>query len=235
MTDQLDGEFFCRLIGLGGLFDDRRVGTALDTIYRTNFSLERGLINAGCPAGKHTTSFTFRNCQGEANWSGIEYWLAAFLLLTGSYERGLQLVQTVQERYERLGQIWNHAECGDFYYRPLSSFVLLTALSGFLADASSDTFRFDLAASKQFHIPFFTPKGYGILQGTENSREVTVLCGMLAVQRLLPPEGNYIYSITCSGKDIPFTAECESDRSVVLSERMLLTEGTSFKVLFQPL
>lgn len=235
MTDQLDGEFFCRLIGLGGLFDDRRVGTVLDTIYRTNFSPERGLINAGCPAGKHTTSFTFRNCQGEANWSGIEYWFAAHLLLTGSYERGLQLVQTVQERYERLGQTWNHAECGDYYYRPLSSFVLLPAVSGFLADAASETFRFGSAVSKKFHIPFFTPNGYGIIRGTENSREVTVLCGTLAVQKLLPPEGNYICSITCSSRDTPFTAACGNDGSVILSERMLLAEGKTFKVNFRSL
>ena len=30
--------------------------------------------------------------------------------MTGFYERGLQLVKTVQERYERLGLVWNNAK-----------------------------------------------------------------------------------------------------------------------------
>ncbi|MBR3178293.1 MAG: hypothetical protein IKF49_02175 [Clostridia bacterium] len=225
MTDQLDGECFCRLIGLGGIFDDQIINKALDTIWHANFSPERGLINAGClPQGK-TTLYTFRNCQGEANWSGIEYWFAAYLLMTGSYERGLQLVKTVQERYERLGLVWNHAECGDFYYRPLSSFALLNALSGFSYDAPAQTLRFGPASGESFHIPWFASSGYGILSGTSDSRELTVCCGTLTVRRLLLRNHSSALSLFCGGKPLPFTLLETPEELAVRFEPVILKKG----------
>ncbi|MBR3271748.1 MAG: hypothetical protein IKI59_07455 [Clostridia bacterium] len=233
MTDQLDGECFCRLIRLGGIFDDATVQQTLDTVWRTNFSPERGLINAGCPAGKRTTLYTCRNCQGEANWSGIEYWFAAFLLLTGAYENGLQLVQTVQERYERLGQMWNHAECGDFYYRPLSSFALLSALSGFSYDAPAETLRFTVGAATSFTAPFFTSQGFGTVTAAPRSRTLMVAQGALTVRRILLPDGAVPASLTQGGKPVPFTVSAADDGVALAFAPLTIKEGQPLQVTFR--
>lgn len=225
MTDQLDGDCFCRLIGLGEIFDKKIVQRTLDTIWHINFSPERGMINAGCLPDRTTTLYTFRNCQGEANWSGIEYWFAAYLLMTGSYDCGLQLVTTVQERYERLGLVWNHAECGDFYYRPLSSFALLNALSGFSYDAPAQTLRFNTASSASFHAPWFTSSGYGTLSGSSDSRELTVLSGTLKACRLLLPHYSSILSVSCGVEALSFTVCDTPDGLAVQFEPINLKEG----------
>ena len=46
MTDQLDGEWFLRTIGLEGNIPDERVREVLKFIWQQNFDEEDGLINA---------------------------------------------------------------------------------------------------------------------------------------------------------------------------------------------
>lgn len=190
MTAQLDGAFFCRLLGLEEILPEQRIRPALDAIWNNNFSLENGLVNASCLPGKRATLHTFRNCQGLSNWSGIEYMMAAFYLTDGQYERGLQLVETVWERHARLGQVWNHEECGDHYYRPLSSWTLLQALTGVSVQGASRTLMLAKAArAGEFHGPWFASGGYGTVYGTPNSRKIVCLHGHVPLERIIPPAG----------------------------------------------
>lgn len=179
MTDQLDGEYFSRLIGLGGVLDEGHVRTALESIYRLNYSAENGLVNAQYPAGKAPTVFTYRNCQGLANWSGIEYMMAAFYLLMGDKEKGLAIVQTVQERYARLGEIFNHAECGDHYYRAMSSWALLEALSGMHVNVALGRVALRAPRSGSLRAPWFTAKGYGSVAWRDGTWTIECRCGAL--------------------------------------------------------
>ncbi len=180
MTDQLDGEYFSRLIGLGGILDERHVKAALAAIYHLNFSSENGLINASYPPGAKPTIFTYRNCQGTANWSGIEYMMSAFYLLMGMYKEGLSITETVQERYARLGETFNHAECGNHYYRPMSSWALMQALSGMSVDASKRRVRLEKGhLSEGFHAPWFAAGGFGQVTRLKNGWQIDCLYGTL--------------------------------------------------------
>ena len=185
MTDQLDGEYFSRLIGLGGLLDPDRVNAALSAIYRLNYSPENGLVNASYPEGKRPTLYTCRNCQATANWSGIEYMMAAFYLLAGRYSEGLSIVENVQERHARLGEMFNHEECGDHYYRPLSSWCLLQALSGVSVNAAQRALRLEKSPLPPGgHAPWFSSYGFGQVRRLESGWRIECLSGRLEADSL---------------------------------------------------
>ena len=41
--------------------------------------------------------------------------MASFYLLLRDYKKGYTVMNTVQERYRRAGEIFSHVECGDHY------------------------------------------------------------------------------------------------------------------------
>lgn len=212
MTAQLDGACFCRLLGLRDILPAQRVRPALDAIWNSCFSQENGLVNASCLPGKHATLHTFRNCQGLSNWSGIEYLMASFFLMTGQYERGLRIVETVWERHLRLGRVWDHAECGDHYYRPLSSWTLLQALTGVSVHGASRTLMLaEAPCAGDFHGPWFASAGYGTVHGAQGSRRLICLWGQVPLERIVPPAGTTLTTAAYNAR--PFS---------------LHTDGTSF-------
>ncbi len=130
MTDQLDGEWFLRVSGIGGIFEDEKVADILKVIFTHNFDEESGLINASCPEGKKTSLFTYKNCQAEAVWTGIGYVISAMALSVGLKEMSDTIVTTIHNNQARFGAFWDHWECGHHYTRPMSSFATLNAFLG---------------------------------------------------------------------------------------------------------
>lgn len=185
MTDQLDGEYFSRIIGLGPILNSDRVRKALESIYELNYTPEGGLVNAAYPEGAKPTLFTYQNCQALANWSGMEYAMAAFYILMNRPDLGETVLTTVDERHLRVGEVWNHMECGDHYYRPLSSWVLMQALSGLTIDGARKSVT--LAAFKDYEGPWFGAAGYGTLRITDHALEIRCLEGSLPIQEIHTP------------------------------------------------
>lgn len=233
MTDQLDGALFARLTGLGNILPDGRVRQTLDSVWRYNRSEENGLVNASCPSGKRCTLHTFRNCQGLANWSGIEYLTAAFYIMTGRYDRGLALVQGVFERHERLGQLWDHAECGDYYYRPLSSWVLLQALSGVSYQGAGDRLLLGPAAvDGDFHGLWASPAGYGQVSGRPGGRLLTCLQGEIPVGCVSLHGKKHIERIALDGAPLPFGTRQDAGQTEALFSRVILRECSALEITF---
>ena len=139
MTDQLDGEWFLRVSGIGGNLPDSRVRDVLREVMEKNYTPDGGLVNA-TPADP-VSLMTYRNCQAEANWTGIGYAVAALALTVGDREDADALVQTIHANQLRFGALWDHWECGFRYTRPLSSWTTMTAASGLAVDAEKKTVR----------------------------------------------------------------------------------------------
>lgn len=139
MTDQLDGEWFLRMMGLEGNLPDSRVRDVLRTIFAANFDPEDGLINATCPPDRPTTRFTYKNCQAEAIWTGIGYAFSALAQSVGLTDIAERELRSIHETQRRFGWIWNHWECGPHYTRPLSSWSTLNAELGLRVDAAERT------------------------------------------------------------------------------------------------
>jgi len=135
MTDQLDGEWFLRMIGLEGNIPEERVRSVLQKIFDHNFDEEAGLINAACPEGRETTLHTYRNCQAGAVWTGIGYLFGALAMSVGKREMADSVVNVIYENQNRLGALWDHWECGHHYTRPMSSWSTMIAAIGMKIDA----------------------------------------------------------------------------------------------------
>ncbi|HZT32599.1 MAG TPA: GH116 family glycosyl hydrolase [Bryobacteraceae bacterium] len=145
LSDQLLGQWFAEVVNLGKLLPHDHVQKALDSIYRYNFRQEfetlpnaqriyaledeKGLLLCSWPQGKRPAlPFVY----SDEVWTGIEYQVAAHLIYEGRVKEGLAIVDAVRSRYDgRRRNPWNEVECGHHYARAMSSWSVLTALSGF--------------------------------------------------------------------------------------------------------
>jgi uncharacterized protein (DUF608 family) len=160
MSDQLSGIWFSHLIGLGDILPPERVKSVLKTILKYNFSPETGLVNATYPPGRTPRPDAYMNAQASANWTGVEYAFASMLFDFDLHDEAIELVRSISDRYVRAGRVWNHTECGDHYYRAMSSWATMLGATGLKLDvpASLLIVRDDVTA------PWVSAKGYGTLE-----------------------------------------------------------------------
>ena len=156
MSDQLDGEWFLRVAGIGSIFDNEKVASVLKLIFETNFDSEAGLINASCPEGRNTSLHTYKNCQTEAVWTGIGYAFAALALSAGLRDISDTLVESIHNNQMTFGAFWDHWECGHHYTRPMSSFSVINAALGLAVDSEKKTVTLN-PVSKNIKLPLCIP------------------------------------------------------------------------------
>jgi len=156
LSDQLIGQWFSHVVGLGYVLPEEQVKSALKSIFRYNWKEdlsehhncqrtyalndEKGLILCSWPKGnKPEYPFPY----SDEVWTGVEYQVAAHLIYEGFVEEGLKIVKGVRDRYDGLKRNpWDEVECGHHYARAMSSWSLLLALSGFEYSAPEKTIGF---------------------------------------------------------------------------------------------
>lgn len=149
LSDQLLGQLHASLLGLGDLLPAEHVKTALKSIYDHNFKRdfsehancqrvyalndEAGLLLCSWPhGGRPRLPFPY----ADEVWTGIEYQVAAHLILEGWVDEGLEIVEALRARHDGIRRNpWNEVECGNHYARSMASWALLLALSGMQTDA----------------------------------------------------------------------------------------------------
>jgi uncharacterized protein (DUF608 family) len=170
MTDQIDGEWFTSLIGLGGCLPRERIVAALGAVMRYNFSPEDGLRNATYPPRTKPRLSTYQNLQAMAPWTGIEYAIGSMMFDFGLVAEGWAVVRNIHERYLRAGRYWNHVECGDHYYRAMSSWAILLGVTGFKIDVPRGVVTFAPAiAGADLTAPWVSATGWGTFRRTPDS------------------------------------------------------------------
>jgi uncharacterized protein (DUF608 family) len=186
MSDQLSGVWFSHLIGFNSALPADRVRAALGAVIKYNFNPEQGLVNATYPPGRSAYEPTFGNPQAVGNWTGIEYASAALALDFGLVPEGLAIIRAVGDRYLRAGRCWNHVECGDHYYRAMSSWTTLLALTGFKIDAPEASLSIlPVVRQPKLRAPWVTSTSWGFLEiAREKSLLLNTLSGELSFQRL---------------------------------------------------
>ncbi len=176
LCDQLFGQWWMHLLDLGYLFKPERVKTALQSIYKYNYRSELGdfrqqprqFANSD-EGGLLVTTWPYGGRQDDPMlycdevWTGCEYKVASELLFEGFLDEAETLVATARKRYDgRRRSPWNEIECGDHYARPLSSWALLEAASGFHYNAPAGLLRFAPQYSpRNFETYFLTATGWG--------------------------------------------------------------------------
>lgn len=178
MTDQLDGEWFLRAAGVGGNLSNGRIRAVLRVILDRNFDPDGGLINATCPAGRHTTLFTYKNCQTEAVWTGIGYAMTALCMRVGLQTEADAVLASIRDNQARFGALWDHWECGHHYTRPMSSWTTLNAALGLQADAAKRILRLAPVA-ENVTLPLCLPGILGTVTVKDGTASVSLIEGSL--------------------------------------------------------
>lgn len=156
LSDQMLGQWYATMVGLGYLYEPEKVRKTLRSIFRYNWrgdltdhfcslriyamNEEAGLVIASWPRGERP-GYAFWFC--DEVWCGIEYQVASHLIYEGFVEEGLAIVKGVRDRHtgERRNP-WDEFECGHHYARSMASYALLTALSGFSYSAPGQRIGF---------------------------------------------------------------------------------------------
>ncbi|MHB1295492.1 MAG: GH116 family glycosyl-hydrolase [Anaerolineae bacterium] len=156
LSDQMIGQWFAHLAGLGYLFEPKHARSAIKAVFDHNWLTsfwehanpqriyalndEQGLLLCSWPnGGRPELPFVY----SDEVWCGIEYQVASHLIYEGLVEEGLAVVKGVRDRHDgRRRNPWNEFECGSHYARSLASWAVLTALSGYSYDLPNKALGF---------------------------------------------------------------------------------------------
>jgi len=147
-VDQVVGQWYAHMLGLGYLLDRDHVRSALDAVYERNFLRAGDLVNAWRVYALDD-EWGVALCRWEEGrkperpipyhsecWTGLEYQLASHLVYEGRIDEALSVVRAVRDRYDgEKRNPWGECEFGNHYARAMSSYALLHAFGGFRYDA----------------------------------------------------------------------------------------------------
>lgn len=148
LADQLFGQGWAHHVGLGYVYPEDKVRSALEAIWKYDWAPdigpqnkahppqrwfarpgEAGLFTCTWPKSKHLgpNSVLYR----DEIWTGIEYQVAGHMVWEGMVTEALAICRGVHERYHPAKHNpWNEVECGDHYARGMASYGVFTALCG---------------------------------------------------------------------------------------------------------
>jgi hypothetical protein len=165
-------------------------------------------------------------------WTGIEYYIAAHCIYEGLLDEGLRIVEAVRARHSGHNRNpWDEYECGHHYARAMSSWSLITALSGYHYNAVKGHLAFAPRINEgEFKCFFSTGNAWGLFsqtrQGGSYSAKVEVRWGELTIGELAVP-CNEAAQVTIEGQ--PVSARFEAG-VLRFSERVTIRAGQSLEV-----
>jgi uncharacterized protein (DUF608 family) len=176
LADGVLGAWLARVCGIDEILDPEKVRSHLLAVHRHNlvkdlsdhsnpqrsgyaFGGEGGLLLCTWPhGGAPSLPFVYSN----EVWTGIEYQVAAHLIMAGQIDEGLEIVRTCRRRYDgRTRNPFDEIECGHWYARAMSSYSLLQALSGARYDAVSKKLVLHPAVEGDYRAFLSTATGFG--------------------------------------------------------------------------
>ncbi len=185
LSDQLFGQLFAHLVGIGYVLPKDHVKKAIHSVFKYNFkdnlknhhnvyrayaiNDEKALVVCSWPKGsKPKSPFTY----SDENWTGSEYQVATHLIYEGFVDEGLTLVKAVRDRFDGYRRNpWNEIECGNHYVRSMASWGLLIALGGYKFDMVKGEISFDPVINKDKFSTFWsTGKAWGKYSQEKNSK-----------------------------------------------------------------
>ncbi|MDF7825978.1 GH116 family glycosyl hydrolase [Pontiellaceae bacterium B12227] len=202
--DQVIGQFWANQLGLGRLYNEEHIQSALNTLWKYNFvpdvrsfrdtfrkgryyawEGDAGLIMCSWPNGGLKDDFMnhwqydyFNECM-----SGFEYQAAAHMVAEGTPElitQGLAVTRAIHDRYApEKRNPYNEIECSDHYARAMSSYAVFLAACGFTYDGPAGLIGFDpVIHPEDFRAPFTAAEGWGTFSQTVGEKEMTAELGV---------------------------------------------------------
>jgi len=165
LADQLVGQWFAHLAGLGYLLQPNHIRQALSAIFTNNFKRsladhvnvarsyalgdEPGLVICTWPrGGRPEMPFPYFS----EVWTGLEYLLSASLLYEGMEAMAIEVARAVRSRHDgKKRNPWDEPEAGRHYARAMAAWSLIVAASGFQYSAVTKAMKF---------VPKVTPQDF---------------------------------------------------------------------------
>jgi hypothetical protein len=183
--DQVMGQSWAYQVGLGQILDNKKVKSALTSLWKYNYTPDVGpyiethqggrpyalsgeggmIINTNPttepkPYGENETWQLgyFHECQ-----SGYEYEVASHLIAEGMTDEGLTLVRAIHDRYHAAKRNpYNEIECSDHYARAMASYGSFITACGFEYHGPKGYMRFAPKwNAENFKAPFTAAEGWG--------------------------------------------------------------------------
>lgn len=199
LSDGVLGAWIARVCGLEDPFDREKIKRHLLAVHRHNlkhdlsdhanpqrpsyaFGDEGGLLLCSWPkGGKLSLPFVY----SDEVWTGIEYQVAAHLMLMGRVDEALDIVRTCRDRYDgRRRNPFNEYECGHWYARALSSYGMLQGLTGVRFDAVDKTLHIDSKVG-DFVSFLSTETGFGTVRLNNGKASLNVVFGKIPVESVM--------------------------------------------------
>ena len=186
--DQVMGQSWAFQVGLPRVFPEKEAKSALQALWKYNFSPdvgpyrarykdgrwyampgEAGLLMCTFPRrdwdypqsmGKGPAGFAgyFNECM-----NGFEYQAAGHMLWEGMVQEGLAVTRAIHDRYHASRRNpWNEVECGDHYARSMASYGVYLAACGFENHGPNGHLGFaPRLTPDNFRCAFSAPQGWG--------------------------------------------------------------------------
>jgi uncharacterized protein (DUF608 family) len=212
-ADQLLGQWWAHMLGLGYLYPAERVKAALEAVMKDNFREtfagfkqvprryvlddEGGLLICTWPKGGRPKPFIE---YADEVWTGIEYAAAGAMIYEGLIDHARKIVRVARGRYDGRrrdtlnsgpgGNPYNELECGKFYARAMSSWSLLIASQGLVLEGPKGILGFKPRWQPEDHRSFYTaPEGWGLFvqrrEGKGQAERIEVRHGRLRLRELV--------------------------------------------------
>lgn len=207
LADQLFGQTWAHQLGLGYLYPDSKVRTALESVWKYCWAPDLTAQNEAHPperwfaskgdAGLFTCAWPLSKHMGPKStryrdelWTGIEYQVASNMASEGMLTEALAICRAIHDRYHpRRYNPYNEIECGDHYARAMASWGMLIGLAGFEYHGPRGHIGFaPRITPDEFQCAFTGAEGWGTLsqtrQGGGQINRVEVKWGTLRLQSL---------------------------------------------------
>ncbi|MBW7458819.1 glycoside hydrolase family 116 protein, partial [Paenibacillus sepulcri] len=245
--DQVLGQWFAHIVGLGYVLDESKVKQAVKSIYDNNFiecmrdypnacriyalNEEDGLLICTWP---DNNSPVVPVPYADECMNGFEYQAACHMIYEGFVEEGLTAVRAIRDRYDgEKRNPWNEFECGSNYVRSMASYGLLLALSGFEYDMTKGHIGFNPKLNEdEFSFFWSLSEGWGEFRHLGGVLELEVKRGSLALQSFASAllEGREIAEIRCGGAAVPFN---RTDRLITFQDRIEIDRHSTLQMLLE--
>jgi uncharacterized protein (DUF608 family) len=225
LSDQMIGQWYARMLGLGDLFDPENVKKTMASIFKYNWKAdlsehanpqriyalndEQGLLLCSWPrGGRPPLPFVY----SDEVWCGIEYQVASHLIYEGFIEEGLAVVKGVRDRHDGVRRNpWDEFECGHHYSRSMASYAVLLALSGFHYNAAAKQLAFKPCIhEKDFSCFFSVDSGWGVYRQRIRHNvawtEIEARYGTLELRQIGVPIGGAVNAML-NRRAVPATRE----------------------------
>ncbi len=248
LIDQLAGQYFAHLCGLGLLLNEDHIRKTLQSIYRYNYKRrldqhesvqriyalndEAGMVI--CDYGKAKRPEVPFPYFAEL-MTGFEYAAAILMMYHGMANEGAECIANIRRRYDgERRNPWNEAECGYHYARAMASWGAIPALSGFNYHGAESVLRiaprWDAPKDKDFESFWSTGTAWGSFihrAGPHPRLTLTVREGVLACRAVELTWSGAARAIKNDGAGVDFQLQ---DSRLHFSGEIKIRPGTDLTI-----